>query len=233
MGKIWLQSFSPDKQFCGCAGKSGPCDGCCTFFQLYRSIILDTVPPNKFITGRDIFEIQYGIENNIENAIIASPPNHSNISFALTLKVDEIIEIFYPLSTNDVWINPPPFVGLNLGSLSNIQNPPNANTIPTINIYDFIFEEYFGNAQRFLNDFSNTGYLPAQYYVLSRLFGSGGARVRIKIKKDPTNPLDSYCVSFTASIDAFSLIKFSLYNSQNVPLPIVSRLITVKLFESG
>lgn len=30
MGKIWLKSTDPNKQCCGCEGKSGPCSSCCT-----------------------------------------------------------------------------------------------------------------------------------------------------------------------------------------------------------
>lgn len=29
MGKIWLKSVDPNRQCCGCEGKTGPCDSCC------------------------------------------------------------------------------------------------------------------------------------------------------------------------------------------------------------
>lgn len=36
MGKIWLKSPDPNKQCCGCEGKTGPCDSCgaCCFYSL-------------------------------------------------------------------------------------------------------------------------------------------------------------------------------------------------------
>lgn len=34
MGKIWLKSTDPNKQCCGCEGKSGPCDSCCPLISI-------------------------------------------------------------------------------------------------------------------------------------------------------------------------------------------------------
>ncbi len=50
MGKIWLKSVDPSHQCCGCEGKAGPCDSCCTFVK----IISFPVAPDVQTSGPNI-----------------------------------------------------------------------------------------------------------------------------------------------------------------------------------
>lgn len=108
MGKIWLKSVDPNRQCCGCEGKSGPCDSCCLQTVVNTS---DTVIPrgskkderyyfNKFYSTRfDTWEktnkkLDFNI-NSIENP---TPYHFNQFSISLNKGQELLVNLNYNLS---------------------------------------------------------------------------------------------------------------------------------------
>lgn len=93
MGKFWLKSVDPLKQCCGCEGKSGPCNNCCSLLQDIGSIASGQQIANcTYLLGtKDIYikktnslEIDIG-KNNINN----------NKQFAISVNKNDNIVVEY------------------------------------------------------------------------------------------------------------------------------------------
>ena len=107
MGKFWLKTVDPNKQCCGCEGKSGPCSSCCAFIVNSNSFnseqeakdYLKSVTLNckLFLSGVD--KSRLSLVDNRSTGSIAGPfPVQSKIFFGSSNNKNNLLTLIINVS---------------------------------------------------------------------------------------------------------------------------------------